>query len=372
MINSYPSIFNLGHAAIATLLHGPVLLEEKIDGSQLSFRRVLDEQEITPDQRSIPRYSLEVRSKGAVVNTVAPEGMFKKAVEVLLALGDKIPVGYTFRGEFLAKPAHNVLKYDRIPANHIIIFDIERGEQDYLGATEKAELARSLGFETVPLLHPAGTSMEIQSADEIRAFLQLDSVLGGQKIEGVVIKPARYDLFGRDKKVLMGKFVSEAFKETHAAEWKTLHGPKSPGDVLRELAATYASPARWQKALIHLREEGKITDSPKDIGELIAAVPPDVLKECEEEIKAALWKWAWPNIRRSLTRGLPEWYKDILLKKQFEGSGAEPSTTVTETSGNETNPAPRPSVGLIGLIAATAMIAGDEMDRFENEGGTAL
>ena len=31
MINSYPSIYSLGHAAVATLLHGPVLLEEKID-----------------------------------------------------------------------------------------------------------------------------------------------------------------------------------------------------------------------------------------------------------------------------------------------------------------------------------------------------
>lgn len=310
MISSYSSIYNLGHAAIATLLHGPVLLEEKIDGSQISFRRTYNDSVMPSEAHT----TLEVRSKGAAINTVAPEGLFKKAVEVLQALGDKIPIGYTFRGEYLAKPAHNVMKYDRVPQNHIIIFDIEKGEQEYLSPTDKKDLATALGFETVPELSIG----IIESAETIRAFLERESILGGQKIEGVVIKPFAYDLFGRDKKVLMGKFVSEVFKETHAAEWKTLHGPKSPGDVLREVAATYASPARWQKALIHLREQGKITDSPKDIGELMAAVPLDVLKECEEEIKAALWKWAWPNIRRSLTRGLPEWYKDVLLKLQFE------------------------------------------------------
>lgn len=51
MIHSYPTIYNLGHRAIVDLLKGPVIVEEKIDGSQISFRK--DEQG-----------DLEVRSKG--------------------------------------------------------------------------------------------------------------------------------------------------------------------------------------------------------------------------------------------------------------------------------------------------------------------
>lgn len=300
MISSYPSIYNLGHAAVATLLHEPVIVEEKIDGSQISFWKNPEDGE------------LQIRSKGAVISTVAPEGMFKKAVEIIKSLD--LVSGITWRGEFLAKPKHNVLAYNRVPNNHIIIFDIETGEQNFLPPVQKEELAKSIGLETVPQLFLG----RVENPEQIRAFLERESVLGGQKIEGMVIKPQFYNLFGRDKKVLMAKFVSEAFKETHASDWKKEHGPKSPNDILREIAVSYASPARWQKALIHLREEGKITDSPRDIGELMAAVPPDVLKECEDEIKAVLWKWAWPNIRRSLTRGLPEWYKDLLLKKQFE------------------------------------------------------
>ena len=76
--------------------------------------------------------------------------------------------------------------------------------------------------------------------------------------------------------------------------------------------------ARWQKALQHLREAGKIEDSVRDIGLLMREIPEDVLKECEEEIKEQLFKWAWPHIRRSVARGAPEWYKEHLLKLQFE------------------------------------------------------
>jgi hypothetical protein len=43
-----------------------------------------------------------------------------------------------------------------------------------------------------------------------------------------------------------------------------------------------------------------------------------VKRECEEEIKEKLFAFAWPHIARMSTRGLPEWYKELLLKKQFE------------------------------------------------------
>lgn len=300
MINSYPSIYTLGHAAIADLLKHPVIVEEKIDGSQFSFWKNSDGE-------------VECRSKGAAINMIAPEGMFVQAVETVKELADLLPVGFVYRGEYLSKPRHNILNYNRIPAQHIILFDINPTLESYLDTGTKKAMAANLGLECVPVLY----SGMIDSPDQIRAFLETESVLGGQKIEGVVIKPIGYHLYGRDKKALLGKFVSEQFKEVHAADWKKEHGPKSSNDILIELAREYATPARFQKALIHLREAGKITDSPKDIGELIAAVPPDVQKECEDEIKDKLFAWAWPQLRRSCTRGLPEWYKDHLLHQQF-------------------------------------------------------
>ena len=70
--------------------------------------------------------------------------------------------------------------------------------------------------------------------------------------------------------------------------------------------------------MIHLKEAGKLEGDPRDIGALMKEVPEDVLKECQAEITADLFKWAWPHLRRTLTHGLPEWYKEELLKKQFE------------------------------------------------------
>lgn len=303
-INSYPSIFALGHAAISDLLKCPVIVEEKIDGSQFSFMKTEEGE-------------LICRSKGANLNMIAPEGMFLKAVEELKSTLDQFPAGVTFRGEYLAKPKHNVMAYDRIPSRHIIIFDINPGLEMYMSPTEKRNLALELGFEVVPIIFEG----MINDPQEIRAFLETESVLGGQKIEGVVLKPANYDLFGRDKKVLMGKFVSEAFKEVHANEWKAEHATKGPKEIVQLLALQYATPARWQKALIHLREEGKITDSPKDIEGLMAAVPDDVLKECEAEIRDKVFEWVWPQLKRSLTKGLPIWYKNELLARQFSDIG---------------------------------------------------
>lgn len=301
MINSYPSIYNLGHAQIADLLKGPVIVEEKIDGSQFSFSKN-------------EAGELSCRSKGAQINMVAPEGMFQNAVATVQALADRLRPGYTYRGEYLKSPKHNALAYDRIPAQHIILFDINSGLETYLSPVEKKACADELGLEMVPQLF-CGLIEDVQ---QFRTLLDTPSVLGGQKIEGVVIKPLNYDQFGRDKKCLMGKFVSEAFREVHAQSWERDHKTKSSNDILAILSAKYGTCARWQKALIHLTEAGQIQQAPQDIGPLMKEVPEDVLKECEAEIKDDLFKWCWPQLRRMLNRGLPEWYKEELLKKQFQ------------------------------------------------------
>lgn len=301
MINSYPSIYNLGHAAIADLLKGRVIVEEKVDGSQFSFGRGEDGE-------------VSCRSKGAEINMLAPEGMFAAGVRTVQALEPLLTPGVTYRGEYLSKPHHNALTYDRVPKGNIIIFDVNSGLETYEAAEQKRMLAALLGLECVPVLFEG----MIENVKQLRDLLETQSVLGGQKIEGVVIKPAHYDLFGRDKKTLMGKFVSEAFREVHSKTWETEHKNKTGQDILQLLASKYGTAGRWGKALIHLRESGKMTNSPKDIGELMKEVPDDVMKECAEEIQKDLMAWAWPQLRRGIVKGLPEWYKSELLNKQFE------------------------------------------------------
>lgn len=318
----------MGHRLLKGLLDGDVNVEEKVDGSQFSFGLVpsnTDDSGNVVDvvYKTLPDgpYSLKIRSRGCVMHVDAPEKMFSSAAETVRRLADVLTPGWTYRGEVLAKPKHNSLAYDRVPSGNIILFDINTGDQGYLSYEEKKREAERLGLEVVPLLF----SGRVTSVEDFRRFLSTTSVLGGQNIEGVVVKPRAYDLYGLDKKVLMGKFVSEAFKEVHRKAWGE-NNPTSK-DIVAQIVAAYGTPARWQKAVQHLREEGKLVDDLQDIGPIIKEIPGDVLSDCEQDMKDDLFKWAWPHIRRGLTSGFPEWYKDQLLRRSFDESAPEQEPT---------------------------------------------
>jgi len=296
--HSYPSIFALGHRALSELLLDPVTVEEKVDGSQFSFG-VFEEN---------GERILRCRSKGAQLNLIAPEKMFVRGVEVVQTL--PLSVGWTYRAEYLAKPKHNSLAYDRIPEKHLIVFDINTGHEEYMSYADKAAECSRLGLEIVPLIY--GGMMDTFA--DFRSMLDRVSILGGQKIEGVVVK--NYRRFGPDKKVLMGKFVSESFKEVHAAEWKASNPTRT--DIVDRLIDSLRTPARWNKAVQHLRESGRLDESPKDIGSLMKEVQADIEKECSDLIAQKLAEWAMPQVRRGVIRGLPEWYKEQLVARQFE------------------------------------------------------
>lgn len=298
--HSYPKIYAVGHRGISELLLDPVIVEEKVDGSQFSFGKFLGD-----DGSEFIR----CRSKGCELNVDCPDKMFQLAVDTVKEISPLLHVGWTYRGEYLAKPKHNTLAYDRNPNKHIIIFDVNPSHEAYLPYSEKKIEAERIGLEVVPVIYEG----VVESIELFRSFLDRTSILGGQKIEGVVVK--NYKRFGRDGHALMGKFVSEAFKEVHGREWKNEN--PTTNDILQILICKYRTPARWAKAVQHLSEAGKLTDSPKDIGNIIREVPEDVLSECEQDIKEELFKFAWKHISRGITHGLPEWYKEELLKKQF-------------------------------------------------------
>lgn len=300
--HSYPSIYALGHRAITNLFDRDVIVEEKIDGSQFSF--------------GVFGGEIKCRSKGAQLIVDAPEKMFARAVGSVKERANVLRDGWTYRGEYLQKPKHNTLNYGRVPSGHIIIFDVNVGHEQYLDADAKREEAERIGLECTPLIY----SGRISHSDTLRGMMERESVLGGCKIEGVVVKPMAYDIFGQDKKCVLGKYVSEGFKEANEKEWKKSN--PTTGDVLDLLANDYKTEARWRKSIQHLAEAGKLTDSPKDIGPLLGEVQGDILAECQDEIKERLFKWAWPHIKRKSVAGLPEWYKGHLLEMQFSEDDA--------------------------------------------------
>ena len=299
-LHSYSKVWAIGHAQTKNLFKGSVVVQEKIDGSQFSFG-VIDG-------------ALHCRSKGQAVGSGGnQEGMFAEAVKTanLIYSTGTIPEGMTVRCEFLQKPKHNVLAYSRTPIGHLIIYDISMPGQDGLetyGTTEFVKgYADMWGLETVP------TYLQGElSAQEFRGllpkWLQQESILGGPKIEGVVVKNNQeYDEFG---KRLAGKYVSEQFKEKHDDTWKT----RQTGSVIEQIIASFNKEAIWTKAIQHAREDGVLLNEPKDIGYLIGAVKKDFSEENEPWIRKRIFEEFYDDIVKGVLSGFPQWCKEQLMK----------------------------------------------------------
>jgi len=296
--HTYPKIYALGHVAVLDIFDGKTILQEKVDGSQFSF--------------GVFNGVLRCKSKGKEQLIDAPDKMFNKAIETIKGIQDKLVDGWTYRGEYLQKPKHNVICYSREPKGNIILFDINDGQESYLPPDKVAAAAEALGLECVPTFLTDLTSSP--TLEELDKWLETESILGGHKIEGVVIK--NYSQFGRDKKVLMAKFVSEAYKEKHSRHWKI--SAKTGKNITQIITEVYRNENRWNKAIQHLKEKGELDVSPKDIGPLIKEIQQDVLDECSEEIKNKLFNYFWGDISRGIIRGFPDWYKRELVKNVSE------------------------------------------------------
>jgi hypothetical protein len=306
MISGYSSPFNVGHKALENFWNGAIWIEEKIDGSQFSFSMSKDgflyarahKQDLTPF-------------------CMNPElgGMFTKALQTVLDIKDLLVPGWTYRGEFIGKPKQNTLCYERVPKQFIILFDIDKGDQDYLNPFEAQNIADGIGLEFVPVLtNPFETTGDKLSLDSLLPLLETDSILGGTKVEGIVLK--NYTQWGMDDKTLMAKLVSKDFREKHDVDWR-LRNPKV-GTIVERIVSTYSTEARWMKAVQHLREQDKLIGAPQDIGLLIHEIPADIFKDAEAEIRDVLFEHFKRDIERGVVKGFPEFYKRLLAEEFFK------------------------------------------------------
>ena len=295
-IPSYPKVHAIGHAEIPDLLDGFVFVQEKYDGSQLSWGWDEDG-------------GLHVRSKGKE-QYPDTDKMFQGAVDYLLTLtGAAAPSGMWFRGEWISKPKHNALTYGRTPRHGIIVYDAEAADapSSFWNETYVRVWAKAMDLEVaVVYWEGRGTDLNLPLLKELA---ERSSLLGGP-MEGVVIK--NYTQFKRDDKVQMGKYVREEFKEVH----KQARKAQNP-DIVEGLALILNTERRWEKAVEYLRDQGVLTGTAQDIGPLMKRVKYDTVEEERDFIVEQILKHLLPKLGRKLGRGLPEWYKERLAKEAF-------------------------------------------------------
>lgn len=279
MIPSYNKIQTVGHRDLQQLFDGDVVIQEKIDGSQ--FSAMVDEDG-----------KLHCASKSSALSLINPQKLFAPAIAHMQSVQSKLEPGLIYRCEAMNRPKHNVLAYERVPRGYLVLYDVTLlhwiGPVDF----ELRDFADKLEIEPVQVLH-RGTVSEA----DLPGFLAEKPQLGGAMIEGMVIKN-----FAR---ALRGKYVASRFQEI-------MHGRPARAPrigIVQQLGAKYCSEARWEKAVSHLRDEGRLTDSVVDIGPLIKEVQRDVESECKEEILTALWEHVAKDLRNGWISGFPDWYK---------------------------------------------------------------
>jgi len=298
-VPGYTKVLTLGARGTEHALVGPVIVQEKVDGSQFSFGVDVDG-------------NIGCRSHHQQILLDGSRGMFAPAVDhvqqsivQLHDMADQFGECW-FYCEYLQKPKQNTLAYERMPKNHLILFDANILEVWAAPAMLK-ELATRLDIDIVPELHCG-----LITAEELKELLATPSFLGGQTVEGLVIK--NYNeliaIGGRIYPVFC-KLVNEAFKERHSVDWKD----RSTKGKLETYLESFHSEARWQKAVQRMREDGSLEYQPRDIGTLVRLVQEDIREEETENIKEELYKLYVGDIVRISTRGLAEWYKEQLLTR---------------------------------------------------------
>lgn len=302
MIPSYGKLYNVGKREVANIFDGPVVIQEKVDGSQFSFMRMDDYEDGT--RRVL------FRSKGRMLE--GQVGQFLPAQEAVLANAHLLRPGWIYRGEYLQKPKHNVLAYDRVPRNHVILFDVIDHEgqvrvlDQFVPREYKGDVRDKFAFEAVPTLY-VGRISRVEELDEL---LNTKSILGGQLVEGVVIK--NYAMRQEDGSPVMAKYVSKRFREVAGSRHKAVTGL----NPIEALANKYKSEARFHKAVQHLRDDGKLTGSMKDIGPLLGELARDLHEEEGETIREEAFKIVWKQVVRKAQEGLATWYEQQLATEE--------------------------------------------------------
>lgn len=295
-IKAFPKIFAIGTDYIVDIFQEEVEITEKVDGSQFSFGKKDGE--------------LVCRSKGKEIYDNS-EKMFNKAVSYVMSIVDKIPEGMFFNCEYLQNPKHNTLCYDRTPKNNLVLFGAYDTTDKFVSKYEELKsYAELLDIDVVPLVFQG----KIKSIDELTRLLDRESYLGKAKIEGIVVKnyERKFLIGGQPMPLMAGKYVSESFKEVHRERWNTEEKLSNRFEVFK---LSFRTDARFEKAIQHLSENGELTNTPKDIGNLIKEIQKDIDQEESENIKNWLYREYKDEIIRTATKGFPEWYKKKLLER---------------------------------------------------------
>lgn len=315
--HGFPKIYAVGSSEVSNVFDGAVEITEKVDGSCIGFGKVDGE--------------LIIRSKNKELNLNSPENMFASAVLYIKSIQDKLPDNLFFYGECVSKLRHNVLTYGRIPKGNVTLFAVVDTKPEYIGHPDNvgpevkgpkfhtygyiSDWARELGMDVVQLLWLGCVPESFQNDSNafLGSLLSKESSLGG-KMEGLVIKNYNQPqiLHGRYCPITAAKLVTDSFKEIKVRKTQRL----DKASKFDELLDMYKTEARWNKAIQHLAENGELNYNATDIGPLIKEIHKDLMEECAEGFKTALFNFFYKQWLAAASEGFANYYKKYLMDRE--------------------------------------------------------
>lgn len=302
----YPKILHIGAPLVETIFFNEVEITEKVDGSQCRI-------ELTED-------SVMVGSKN---QGVADYGMFEIAHDQgkriheetdWRTLGSEV----TLFCEFLEKPKHNTIKYDRVPRNHLYLFGAMVGStHDHMVTGGLIEIAEHLEIDPPNVI----SNGRIESVEELKELMTHESYLGGSLVEGVVAKnySRTYDPLQVHSQAYVGypmaaKYVRDDFTRSNAKQWNTLSRKKG----VDSLVDMFFVEARFRKTIQHLCDEGSIEYQKKDLKYLIPEFFDDLMDEKKEEMTRMIMGEVFKALKKRASGYVVKAWIDYLAERQFE------------------------------------------------------
>lgn len=214
-IMRYQHVERLGSENVEGLLDkGPIVIQEKLDGANLTVGVADDGQSVICSRRQLI----------GTFDNAAGQGDFRGAVEYIRnheginSLLD-IDSDWVLRGEWLVK---HTLNYPGSAWNEFYVFDVQQViDGQYVPVWEYESVLHDFGVAMVPLIAVFEAPLTV---DQLITLADRDSEFGGIRAEGIVIK--RYDFVNRFGRTQWGKIVAADFREKNKiAMGGTKHDP---------------------------------------------------------------------------------------------------------------------------------------------------
>jgi len=279
-------------------------LQEKVDGSQLSF--------CVDNVTGLLRFFNRGKEKTAPYQKV-----FLRTITALrhrLERDCDIDTDLVFHGEAIGARKHNVTVYDRVPRYGFVLFGVQRGHE-YLGLKEAKEIAAEYDLEFAQIVYE-NDDESVNPHDKVAAIMEtrIQSALGGEA-EGIVLKHHSFTKPDGKTATCKFKFVYPEFKEVHRKKQKKV--VTTTEDFLDDLVSWFNRDAWMSKAVFRLRDNGVIDPDCKDEEQrrrngvrVQREMARDILEECESLLREELWAHFGPLIVKRVVEGAAEKYAE--------------------------------------------------------------